>query len=541
MSFLKSFSPTSLFRCAVVCLGVVSLLNAEDLRTSDGKMYKNIRVTGETPEAVKIMHDGGISMVPKKLIAADFLVGHELAPQPVTETTEDFMSSPQALGLFQKKSPTFKTLDGREFLSADISKVEPNGIKLVTQAGIVKIKFDELPTGVKTALDYDPRKAHEYAGKQAKVKEEQAMQARRIANASSQVEGLKSRLRLELVQNIGKGWLCAAEILADHENETVTARSGSPLSGPKVIFETVKKTETVAVGRIKRLMVFGLPTYETMSADLRSRRAWSGNVYRVGNYQFVSASTGASEIIMAAHIERQTAISWLAKNGNSVVYGSAGDVTVNDPGFVGTSTGTGFAISGEGHIATAAHVVAGADNIEVTIDGEVTKARVLASNEENDVALLKVDDVKTQPLRLVKVETLKPGADLMCVGYPLIGQLGVNPKLTKGALNALSGLSDDVRMIQMSVPIQPGNSGGPVCDMQGRVIAIVSQTGSTIAGARGEAGAVPQNVNFAMKSDLLMTLAISHVPTLKWSEPADKSTSPEDDMLAGTYLIRAIK
>jgi hypothetical protein len=75
-----------------------------------------------------------------------------------------------------------------------------------------------------------------------------------------------------------------------------------------------------------------------------------------------------------------------------------------------------------------------------------------------------------------------------------------------------------------------------VCDAQGKVIGIVSKTGSTIAGARGTAGAVPQNVNFASKSDLMIELAKT-VPELKLPGAVGAGSSPEERVLDSSFLI----
>lgn len=512
---------------------------AENLTTKDGKVFNNIKVSGETPDKVKIIHDGGISLILKSQINADFFTQHELSPPVSTGSTSDEGTDWEAtLAAFKANVPSFTTKDGRTFQSKDITKVEPSGLKLMTTTGIVKLKFTELKTATQAAFNYDPLKAATFEAEAEKARQEQAAIALRISNANSEVESFSSHVRLYLAQNVGKGWICSAEVLEDRDVDVVTSRAGSPLSGPKVIYESQTRTETIKVGVINRVIVFGLPSFNNLPADLQSRRQWSGKVYRIGNFNSVSASNGKSETIIAAHIDRAEAVRLIAKNGNSAFYNDSVMVKKDEIGTrSGTFTGTGFALTMDGYVGTAAHVVKQANSITVSVKGESVKARVVAINESQDVAILKIDSsVTLQPLALAKTGALKAGADLFCVGYPLVGQLGVNPKLTKGTLNSLTGLADDPNSIQMSVQIQPGNSGGPVCDSQGRVIGIVSQTGSTIAGARGSAGAVPQNVNFAAKADLMIDLTAT-VPELKLPATVDSGPSPEERVLGSSYLI----
>lgn len=506
--------------------------------TTDGKVYAHIKVASETPESVKIMHDGGIAVVPKKLIKPEFLSAHELTAPPVTAGgTESVDSMAATLAEFKANVPSFTTKDGRTFQSKEITKLEPDGLRLMTGSGIVKLKFADLKSITQAALNYDPQKAASYAAQAEKQRQEQAAAALRYANANSEVESFSSNVRLYLVQNVGKGWICSADILEDRDVDVVTSRAGSPLSGPKVIYETRTKTETAKVGAIPRIMIFGLPSFTSLPADMQSRRQWSGKVYRIGNYHSRLASSGKSTVINAAHIDRAEAVRLIAKNGNTAFYGETAEVRKDDVVAAGTTyTGTGFAITADGYIGTAAHVVKNAAEISIAINGKPTMGRVAAVNETTDVAIIKVDDTALKPLVLTKTASIKIGADLFCVGFPLVGQLGVNPKLTKGTLNSLTGLSDDPNSIQMSVQIQPGNSGGPVCDSRGQVIGVVSQTGSTIAGARGAAGAVPQNVNFAAKAEQLISLAAS-VTGLSLPATTDSSPSAEERALQSCYLI----
>ena len=515
----------------------VSLCHAEDLLTTDGKSYKNVRVSGETTDKVKIMHDGGITQVLKITIPSAFLVLHEITA-PV-QAAADQVKNPQeaALAAFKASTPKFIAKDGREFLSADIKAIDAGGVKLITSTGIVRLAFTDLPEKVRTALNYDAAKSQAFNGALNAKRSADAETLRRLNDAASTVDMFGKRVRLLLLQNHDKAWTCAGQVLRDVKVDVATSRAGSPLSGPKVITEFSKKEETVVVAEIERVAVFGLSSYANMTTDEQGRRTWAGIIYRIGNYRWVGASTGKEVVIDACVTNRAEAIKAVAEHGNSATYLDSGIPEAADARpRSGSASGTGFAITASGHVATAAHVVKDATQIDVIIGSQTLPAHVVAVDKELDVAILKVDTATTRPLLVTQASTAKLGAELFSVGYPLISQLGTNAKLTKGALNALSGLNDDPHTFQMSVQIQPGNSGGPVCDERGNVIGIVSKTTSTIAAARGGAGAIPQNVNFAVKADELQALAKTINLALPVSIPSP--TSPTQSVLDSTYLVR---
>jgi len=114
-----------------------------------------------------------------------------------------------------------------------------------------------------------------------------------------------------------------------------------------------------------------------------------------------------------------------------------------------------------------------------------------------------------------KSTTAKMGQEVFTIGYPNPVLQGVNVKLTKGSINSLTGVQDDIRLYQISVPVHPGNSGGPLLDMDGNVIGIIvamldAKTAFKISGS------LPQNVNYAIKSTYAQTL-IDTMPEISGS------------------------
>lgn len=165
-----------------------------------------------------------------------------------------------------------------------------------------------------------------------------------------------------------------------------------------------------------------------------------------------------------------------------------------------TGSGTGFLIAKEGWIVTNAHVVDSCDYVEVSSFG---KAVEIQSDKQNDLAVLRIPTVSAdiQPLKLRNAQP-KLGEDVAALGYPLAKLLSDSIKITMGNINSLIGLENDTRYLQISTPIQPGNSGGPLVDRSGFLLGINSAKLDDSYAIKAS-GSIPQNVNFAIKSNIL--------------------------------------
>lgn len=182
----------------------------------------------------------------------------------------------------------------------------------------------------------------------------------------------------------------------------------------------------------------------------------------------------------------------------------------------GFSIGTGFLVTNDGFIITNHHVVEDSNSISVILsDKSAHDAVLVTSDSANDVAILKAD-IQGQALPIVSTASKKrKGEEVLTLGYPLIQIQGQEQKATFGRINAKSGIKGDVRFLQIDVPIQPGNSGGPLLDKRGAVIGIITATLDELTILR-ESGALPQNVNYAVKSDYVIPLLRS--ANIKWKE-----------------------
>ena len=175
--------------------------------------------------------------------------------------------------------------------------------------------------------------------------------------------------------------------------------------------------------------------------------------------------------------------------------------------------GTGFLFSSSNFVITNYHLVENSKSITVKLlHGQDIKAEVVANDKTSDIAFLKLDrppDMSIGKIALGDSSEVRSGDKVFTIGYPLSNILGSKPKYSEGVINAISGVGNDPKSFQISIPIQPGNSGGPLFNGNGDVIGIV--TSSLDAKATSQvSGNIPQNVNFAIKSVFIKNL----LPTL---------------------------
>ena len=159
------------------------------------------------------------------------------------------------------------------------------------------------------------------------------------------------------------------------------------------------------------------------------------------------------------------------------------------------TTGSGFFVSNDRHILTNAHVVSGCADVRVAPSLSV---RVAALDDASDLALLRGPEDQVGAIgKFREGRGIRPGADVVVIGYPLQGVVASEANVTRGNVSALAGPGDDRRLFQMTAPVQPGNSGGPVLDTSGHVVGVTVAKLDAIKIAR-VTGDIPQNVNFAV-------------------------------------------
>lgn len=190
-------------------------------------------------------------------------------------------------------------------------------------------------------------------------------------------------------------------------------------------------------------------------------------------------------------------------------------------------TGTGFALKNN-YLVTNYHVIDKAKTILVHgIDGNLTKgynATVVASDKHNDLALLQVNGINISNTGIpytVKTNATEVGEEIFVLGYPLTSTMGEEVKLTTGVISSKTGFQGDVSLYQISAPIQPGNSGGPLFDSKGDVIGIVS---SKHVGT--------ENVGYAIKTSYLKNML---------ENVTSSNLLPNNNKLSGLKLSDKVK
>jgi serine protease Do len=169
-----------------------------------------------------------------------------------------------------------------------------------------------------------------------------------------------------------------------------------------------------------------------------------------------------------------------------------------------TGQGSGFIISNDGYILTNNHVAGGADEVIVTLyDGREFEAKVIGSDPQSDVAVIKIDIKNLPTIPLGDSDTLEVGEWVLAVGNPF----GLSHTLTSGIVSAKGrssiGITDYEDFIQTDAAINPGNSGGPLINLDGEVVGINTAIFSQSGGYMGIGFAIPINMVKDIRDQLI--------------------------------------
>jgi S1-C subfamily serine protease len=157
-------------------------------------------------------------------------------------------------------------------------------------------------------------------------------------------------------------------------------------------------------------------------------------------------------------------------------------------------------------------------------------ATLLAVDAENDLALLRAPFHGREIARLRDKPSVRAGEEIVVVGFPLLGILATQANVTTGVVSSLAGIRNDARYLQISAPVQPGNSGGPLLDMGGNVIGLVSAKldAAKVADVTGD---LPENVNFAINASVIRSLLDSQsIPYRTGTFAAQQSAADVGDI-----------
>ena len=171
-------------------------------------------------------------------------------------------------------------------------------------------------------------------------------------------------------------------------------------------------------------------------------------------------------------------------------------------------SGSGFFVTANGSGVTNHHVVEGCQTVTIRGHGNAT---VIASDKRNDLALLKLAVAEVTNFVGFRQKSAQLGEQTFVLGFPLSSTLDNGLNFTIGSVSSLAGIGGDSTLLQFTAPIQPGNSGGPIVDSQGRLMGVTVAKLADLETLR-RSGQLPQNVNFGIKSEVALSfLALNGV------------------------------
>jgi uncharacterized protein len=252
----------------------------------------------------------------------------------------------------------------------------------------------------------------------------------------------------------------------------------------------------------------------------------------------VAARMTTAQIVEAQRLARE----WKPKDGLDWRETEQSAASARSAQNAAPTSGTGFFVNNAGFAVTNAHVVDGCTSIEIAfVEGGTSRATLLGADVRNDLAVLKVAGPAPTYGKFRIRPAVRQGEPVITYGFPLVGALASRGNLSAGNVTALAGLADDTSQFQISVPVQPGNSGGPLLDDSGLVIGVVSSKLNAIRAAL-VTGDIPQNVNFAIKSSVVSSfLDTNGIEYQSATRQGQWSVADVGDQAkAFTFLVRCI-
>lgn len=240
--------------------------------------------------------------------------------------------------------------------------------------------------------------------------------------------------------------------------------------------------ETLDVYAIKKEVAPDAPMY------IRLWKKYKVNVSIAASVAFIAV---AATLLSTGYFSKSisTNVSLLRREINSIkksqndIIKNINDKPVKGPVNPGEFGGTGFALSSNGYVVTNYHVVKGADSLYIqNHEGEAFKAKLIYIDPAYDLAVLQVIDPEFKDLGVLpytfKKSASDVGEDVFTIGFPRDDQV-----YGKGYVSSKNGFAGDTVAYQVSIPVNPGNSGGPLLDNRGNVIGIINGKQTQVDGA----------------------------------------------------------
>ena len=447
-----------------ISLVFTSLLCAEDIVLKDGRVLSNAEIFSQSSLSVMVKHSGGLSSVPKTLLPDKLATQYPVPPKALEDAKAKEVSKAKIRESAVNGDPSAQFALGDMYFTGDgVSKDFGEATKWYRQAA----EQGDERAQYKLARMYEqgegvPRDFHEAAQWYRKAGEQ--------GNADAQAN-------LGLLYEKGTGV-------------------------PQSSFEASKWMRKAAEqGNLpcqKKMISFYL-VGEGVPRDVLEALAWVDVVAASGDYEAkkwrdrmeyeAMASNGTGYILL---VQKRSSEIFKVIASNKVRKTSLTPKSTMAPPEAASakSNGSGVIISTTGYVLTAAHVVAKSAKIVVVTAQGSRSAKVIRLDEANDVAVIKLEAGTYTALPVISSRQVRLGQTVATIGFPVVNIQGFSPKVTRGEISSMNGAGDDPRKWQISVPVQPGNSGGPLLDENGNVIGVVVSTllRETV-----------QNVNYATK------------------------------------------
>jgi S1-C subfamily serine protease len=203
---------------------------------------------------------------------------------------------------------------------------------------------------------------------------------------------------------------------------------------------------------------------------------------------------------------------------------------------VSASSGSGFAVSSNGHVVTNHHVIKGCQSVKIHHNGRTIKATVVTFDPRSDLAILKGN---FRPSTVLSLGINKPELlqDVYVAGFPFGRKISNSVKVTKGIISSLTGIGNNFSNIQIDAALQSGNSGGPILDDKGNVVGVAVARLDKIKTLK-KFGSLPENTNFGIKTSVVRAILESSNISLPKPNSASISKSKLGKIISGaTYYL----
>jgi S1-C subfamily serine protease len=329
--------------------------------------------------------------------------------------------------------------------------------------------------------------------------------------------------------NLTLGDVIPIDVTFDGQNKlhlfaTVASPQGFAAIFPNNALSTLRKT------RLMVIEVKGVPHQFWLTATDRVVAALANCVTKTKSAGVSNAGDFTVPVTSAANAKQ-------AVQSSPSPSTSPNSTTPPKPAKIVGQTGTGFVVSTSGHVTTNYHVIDGcAGDIHGSLPGQTNVAlRIVSTDETNDLALLQVP-MAINEAAIIRATPIHSGDAIIAIGYPAYGLLTSDFTVTAGIVSSLSGPRNDTRFLQISASVQPGNSGGPLLDTSGNVVGVVTAKYDTLLFAK-RTGALPENINFAVKTGAVRDFLDNSAVAYQTAEPQNELKTAEIARKARAYTM----